>query len=281
MKHEINIYKYIDYRQFLADAMKLKKDTNPHFSFRYIAQRLDLRSSGFFNWVVQGKRDLSNPLSYKVAQLFGLKKKRLEYFLCLVRYSQTKYAAEKQELFEKIAHLRRHHVDRVNPEQYQFYENWYNSVIRELVELQPSEEDYGKLAACTIPQITAKQAQDALHLLEKLGLIKKRTGGGYRRSHSTITTGDQWQSATIGNLQLKLLQMGIDALQKIPKNQRDISHLTISVSEETMEKISEKIAELRRLILELASADKAANRVYVCNFQIYPVSQSCNGGTDE
>jgi uncharacterized protein (TIGR02147 family) len=172
-------------------------------------------------------------------------------------------------------------VDKVNPEQYQFYENWYNSVIRELAEIQPFQEDYKKLASCTLPQITARQAQDAIHLLEKLGLIKKQSNGGYRRSHSTITTGDQWQSATISNLQLKLMQMGIDALQKIPKAQRDISHLTISVSEETMEKISLKIAELRRLILELASADKAANRVYVCNFQIYPVSQSCNVGKDE
>jgi hypothetical protein len=74
MKHEIDIFKYIDYRLFLVDAMKIKKDANPYFSFRFIAQHLGLRSPGFFNWVLQGKRNLSNTLSYKVAQLFGLKK---------------------------------------------------------------------------------------------------------------------------------------------------------------------------------------------------------------
>jgi uncharacterized protein (TIGR02147 family) len=277
MGQKINIFKYIDYRQFLADMLKAKKEVNPHFSFRFIAQRLGLSSPGFFNWVIQGKRDLSEPLAHKVAGLFELNKKPLEYFLTLVRYNQSKSVAGKQELFEKISIMRRRHVDKVNPRQYQLYENWYNNVIRELVEMLPFKGDYAKLAASTIPRVTAKQAQDSVLLLEKLGLIQKEPDGSYRRSHSTLTTGDEWHSATISNMQVKLLEMGIEALAKIPRAERDISHLMISVSDKSMKKISGKIKELRRLILDLAENDNAANRVYVCNFQVFPVSQPSGG----
>jgi uncharacterized protein (TIGR02147 family) len=265
-----DIYTYLDYSRWLAAAYKQKKAEMPVFSHRYISQRLGLKSSGYILYVMQGKRKLTESMAIGLAQLFKLTKPQTDYFLQLLRYTHAKTSDEKQFHFQRLISLRRKQVKNVLPDHYRLYEKWYYPVVREALALQQFTGDYAALASMIIPSITAAEAAEAIELLTELQFIGRDDDGVFYKKDAVISTGDVWQSAVIHAHQLKLISMGADALEEVPKSHRDISNLTITASEATLELIAQRIAHLRTEILELARCDKSPDRVLQCNFMVFP-----------
>jgi uncharacterized protein (TIGR02147 family) len=265
------VFDYIDYTEFLNDAVKSAKERKPIFSQRYIAQSLGLRSSGYFLYILQGKRKLSEELALRTAQLFKLNKRETEYFLLLVSYARAKSHLEKQFLFERIALARRKAPRIVEPSQYNYYEKWYHLAIREYVALHSFSDDFEGLARGLSPSITSAQAKEAVDTLEKIGLIKRNALGLYERAEAVTTTGNTWQSETIHNLQQQFLDISKEALESLPKEKRDFSNCTVSMSLETFEIVRKKISEVRNQILDLARTDTNPQAIYQINFQAFPL----------
>ncbi len=265
------IYDYLDYRRFLADTVEEMKRANRHFSYRFIAQRLGLKSSGFFLYVIQGKRKLPVAMAHKVAELLKMKPREHEYFVLLVNYAHAKSQKDQQFCFDQIVSKRKKQIRRIGSEELGFYEKWYYPVIREAVEILQIRDDYELLAESIIPPITPSQAKEAVGRLERLGLIRMGARGWYERAERIVTSGDQWESASIHNIQIQYADMGKEALDRIERKDRDISNLTISVSRKNFEKIREMIKNLRHDILEAARVDEGATEIYQCNFQLFPV----------
>lgn len=68
-----------------------------------------------------------------------------------------------------------------------------------------------------------------------------------------------------------MAELGVEAIERFPKNQRDISTLTVSLSAESLERIKALIKSVRDNILE--EAKTGGDRVYQINFQVFPVSK--------
>jgi uncharacterized protein (TIGR02147 family) len=267
-----NIYHYLDYHAWLDTAFKEKKAAIPTFSHRFISQRLGLKSSGYILYVMQGKRKLTETMAVGLAQIFKLTRPQADYFLQLVRYTNAKSSTEKQFQFEQLVALRRRHVKNIEPEQYRFYEKWFYPVVREALALAPFSGEYATLAATIRPAITPAEALEAIRLLVDLGMIEQDNEGIYHKKESVVSTGDIWQSAVIHAHQRLLLQKGNEALESVPKQERDISHLTITASAATLELISQRLSHLRAELLELARSEKKPDRVLQCNFMVFPVA---------
>lgn len=275
-----DIYQYLDYTKWLTDEFKCRKAQAAMFSHRYIAQRLGLKSSGYILYVMQGKRRLTEAMAIELAQVFKLPKAPMNYFLQLIRYTHAKSSSEKQFHFQRLVTLRQKSVKTVEPQQYRFYEKWYYPVIREIIAFSDIADDAAAIASMTVPHITAAEAREALTVLTNLGLIEQSGDGVYRKCSAVISTGDTWHSAIIHEHQRELLERGREALDTVAKADRDISHLTITASEGTLELISQRIAHLRTEILELARLEKNPDRVLQCNFMVFPTGQK-NGAQNE
>lgn len=270
----INIYNYLDYRKYLSDAFKERKEHNYHFSFRFIAQHLNLSSPGFFNWVISGKRKLPEALIPKIAILFKLDDKECAYLHLLVKYTHSVEPAEREELFEKMSvFIKRQAKHELQPEQYQLFSKWYYLAIRELLRAFRFKDDYRALAGALQPKIKMSEAREAIEVLEKIGLIARDGEGAYRPVETLLTTGEVWESDLITTLQLQLADLGKKALLSVPKNERDISNLTVTLSAETLRRVREAISALRHEILAQSEDDDDADRVYQCNIQLFPISQ--------
>jgi uncharacterized protein (TIGR02147 family) len=272
------VFDYIDYTEFLKDSVKSTRERKPIFSHRYIAQSLGLRSSGYFLYILQGKRKLSEELALKTAALFKLNKRETEYFILLVGYARAKSHLEKQFLFERIALARRKAPRIIEPASYNYYEKWYHLAIREYVAIHAFSDDFDGLARTLTPAITSAQAKEAVETLETIGLIAKNADGLYERADAVTTTGDTWQSETIHNLQQQLLDISKEALERLPKEQRDFSNCTVSMSLETFELVRTKIAALRAQILDLARTDTNPQAIYQINVQAFPLHIKEKGG---
>lgn len=266
-----SIFNYTDYRVYLKSIFDHKKQLNPGFSHRLLARQLGLKAPGHMLFVMQGKRNLTNDLAMRIAVWLKLGKKESDYLMSLVRYCHAKNADEKKNSFDELLRLRGSNRKVVKTNRYRFYEKWYYSAIRSALDVISFRDDYGMLASSLNPPITVSQAREAIRVLQGEGLIKTDRSGYLKPSEKLITTGDNWNSAAIENLRYQFLDLGRESLSRFVPQHRDASFLTLSLSEESFERIKEKVRNLRAEILETAANEISPDRVVQCNITLFPM----------
>ncbi len=276
----MDIFSYTDYRKFIKDACEETRITKPFFSYRYIAQRAGLKSTGFISWVVSGKRTISPALAYKLSKIFKLGKRETDYFLLLVNHNQAPSEEERQHCLERLLAFRSTRTAVVERDRDQYYSRWYNSAIRELVALTWIEDEQD-VASVLKPSITRAEAKEALELLERLGFIRRGGDGAFKRVDPAITSGTDVDPAIIHAFQVTMMQLAQSAPYRIPKEERDISTLTVSCNAADFARIRERIRQMRAEITEIACESNNADRVFQINTQIFPLTKSIPGAGHE
>jgi uncharacterized protein (TIGR02147 family) len=269
----IQLLDYLDYRKYLHDVFAEKKRSVPHFSHRNLMQKLSLKTPGHMLLVMQGRRNLTQDIAIKLAAYLKLNRKESEYLLTLTRYTDAKTPAEKQYLFEELLSYRLRSGATVPAANYRFYEKWCYSAIRAALDVEPFKGDYAGLAASLCPPVTAMEAKNAVELLLQLGMAHRDKEGYVRPAETAISTGDQWQSAIVQNLQRQFIDLGKESLDRVDREERDISNLTVTVSPETFELIKKNVRELRSRILAMGCAEQNPDRVLQVNIQIFPLQR--------
>jgi uncharacterized protein (TIGR02147 family) len=154
--------------------------------------------------------------------------------------------------------------------------------VRELLAFYKFNGDYKELAKSVDPPISPSQAKKAITLLERLRLIKKGPDGFYSQTDNLISTGYDAKTVAINNFQLSTLDLAKESIDRFPKQERDISTLTLSFSGPLYHTLSEKLKNFRRELLELVKNDpNPVDRVYQINFQIFPLSKYHKGASHE
>lgn len=272
------VFGYTDYRKFLKDWHSSAKKDNPRVTYRYLAREVGFKSAGHFTLILNAKANISISLAERFGAFLRLKKRELEYFKTLVLYNQAKTHADKKRYFERLLSFKECPVKMVGPEQYEFYDKWYYTAIREILSFYPFRGDYAKLGKMVQPTVSADEAEKAVKLLLKLGLIQKRPDGGLSPTDAVISSGYEAQSVAINNFVINSLDLAKEALDRFPKGERNLSWATLNISEEKYSAIQEELRAFRRKILEIARADEKPARVYQFNFQVFPLSKTLEKG---
>jgi uncharacterized protein (TIGR02147 family) len=269
----VNVFEFTDYREYLKAYFEDRKKTDGKFSHRWLARRLDLSTSNFIMLVMQGKRNLNAGLCLKISEVFKHSSKETAYFENMVHFAQAKSPKEKALYFSRMADFRKNFkIDRIEDRQYEYYSNWYNPVIRELVvnpALNGSPETISKLLQ---PAVTPTQVKRSIELLLKLGLIKKQNNR-FIQTSPLISTGPEVNSVAVVNFHRAMGNLAVEALDRIPKEERNITASTIYISASTFETLKKRITDFRKELLAMADSDKQGERVYQINFQVFPVSK--------
>lgn len=268
----VNIFDYIDYRQYLRDAYAERRKESAKFSYRFIAGKVGFSSPGFFANVLSGKKDISLKLVLKFAELFRLGRKEKEYFETLVLFNKAGGASEKKEYLDRLLAMRGSRVKKVEAHQWEYFRKWHHTAVRELIALKPFRGDFRALAGMTNPPITVQEARTSIELLERLGLIRKSADGAYERTDAAISAGDEVSQALISAYQVEAMDLAKYAMDHLPSGTRNFSTLTMSVSGPTYEAMLEELRSFRRRLLEMAQDSDDVDRVYQMNFHVFPIT---------
>jgi uncharacterized protein (TIGR02147 family) len=272
-----DIFSYTDYRQYIRDFCSEIRKTKPFFSYRYIGQKAGLKSTGLLSWVVMGKRNMTAHMIHKISKIFKLNAKEAGYFEILVNYNQSKRTEEKQFYLEKMLSIKKIHADVVDQDRAAFYSRWYYSAIRELIAINPVKDEE-QIAAIVRPQIKKSEAREALELLTRLGLITKNAKGIYERTSAVLTSSPAIDAAVIHNFQFNTMQLAQSSLHRFPKEQRDVSTVTLSCNQESLGRIRERISEMRSEVLQIACECRQPDQVFQLNTQFFPLSGQVQRG---
>lgn len=268
----VNIFDYIDYRQYLRDAYSERRKESAKFSYRFIAGKVGFSSPGFFANVLSGKKDISLKLVLKFAELFRLGRKEKEYFENLLLFNKATGTSEKKEYLDRLLALRGSKVKKVEAYQWEYFQKWHHTAVRELIALKPFKGDFRALAGMTNPPITVQEARTSIELLERLSLIRKVADGSYERTDQAISAGDAVSQALISAYQVEAMELAKYAMDHLPSGTRNFSTLTMSVSGPTYEAMLEELRSFRRRLLEMAQDSDDVDRVYQMNFHVFPIT---------
>lgn len=272
------IFNYLDYRDFLRDLCAARKKINPHFSYRYVSEKVGIRSGGFFSWVLQGKRNISDRLVLDLARFFKLGKAQSAYFEQLVEFNQAATHEERRHAFDKLVTMRRGNVRQVGGDQSEFYLQWYYPAFRELLAIMPiSDESLDGAASALSPRIKVSEARQAVSLLERLGMAKKNEQGFYERTDAVISSKERVPPVALHDYQIGCIELAAAALDRFAAGERELSTVTMSIDEDSYGKILERMALLRSEVMEIARSTRRASRVMQLNMQFFPLSRK-NGG---
>ena len=273
--HGINLFSYLDYRQFLRDWYLAAKKSRGSFSFRTFSKKAGFHSPNFFKLVMDGDRNLTEKsLSHFVTGL-GLNKQEEEFFRNLVFFNQAKIHEQKDHYYQKLIQSRKFgQLKPIEKDQYDFYSTWYHPVIRELVVSKDFDGTPEWLVDRIHPKITWAQATKSIELLEKLGFIRKSPEGKWAQSTPLVTTGAESSSLVLLNYHQSLLGLTQQLLPEIPPEERDISAVTLGVAASRVPELKQKIQDFRREILEMVSTETEPEKVLSLTIQLLPLGQT-------
>lgn len=268
-----NVVEYTDYRLFLKELYECKKEDNPHFSHRYLAQKLGLKSSGHFAQILSGRLNISTALISRLVSFLNFKKKEADYFEAMVLYNQAKNHDERRRYFEKMLSLRGAKPSILDANKYEYYRKWYYTAVLEAIALKPFRGDCARLARMLTPRISPGQAAEAVELLQRLGLVRMREDGVYEKTNTVISSGYDAASVALSNFQIEMMELAKEAIDRFPRDRRNLSTVTVGVSKRELDDIIDELRAFRRKVLDIACGADTADRIYQFNIQLFPLTE--------
>ena len=269
------IFEYLDYREYLRDYYADKKAEHSFYSLRLFSEKAGFKSPNYLKLVMDGERNISSQSIPPFVKGLGLNRAESLYFERLVTFTQAKSLDDKNAALAQLMKQRTGGPERlIEKSEYRYYSRWYHPVIRELVVAHNFKDDFAALAAVVVPPILPEEAEASVALLVDLGFIRKNRSGKYSAGVSVLSTGPVVRSVAVASYHRVLLKLAAEAIERIPASDRDISSLTLGVTTATALKISEKVKQFRKEILELASQDEGADKVMQLDMQLFPVSKT-------
>lgn len=269
------IFEYNNYRLFLKDYFNEKKKKTGYFTHRYFAKKAGFSSPVFIKLVIDAKANLSKKSVKKLILAMELTDIQAGYFEALVNFNQAKTHQIKQKYFTILrATNKDHSVHVLDTDQYDFYSNWHNSAIRELAPAIGFKDNFAELGKLVNPRLKAKEVKAAIRLLEKTNLLRKKEDGTYQQTAKLISTGSEVVSLAVRDLHRQMAQLAVQAIENVPKDERDISGLTVGVSQNGFEKIKDELKKAREKIMSIVAEDEPVEKACRVNFQLFPLSKN-------
>ena len=150
------ILEYTSYRQYIADYYADKKAKSA-FTWQEFADEAGFSSRVYLKYVSEGRFNLSDAATARVADAMRLVDYERDYFAEMVRFDHAKTDVEKKTAFNNMLAIADAHKAKIlEGDSFRFFESWKNPVIRELAPSMPGAKPLALAHACR-PEITAAQ----------------------------------------------------------------------------------------------------------------------------
>ena len=241
--------------EYLNHELTVRRIKNKHYSLRAFALSLGL-SSSFLSKLIQGKKSVSEKTLLKIGTRTGLNAEQIEYYrtkLPTFRPDRLDFANLEQDHFQSIA-------------------DWQHYAILEVVTLPDFEPNATWIAERL--QISETKARNGFDRLLRLGLLKKNASGEIDRvTHNFTTTDFPTPTSACREHERQVLELAIEALDKVDVRERDQSSLTLAMPASRMKEAQKKIDQFRREMASLLQRRGKRDSVYHLSISLYPVTR--------
>lgn len=277
------LYDYSNYREFLSDFLKASKLKDKKYSYRFFGKKAGFTSPNFLYLIIKGQRNLTKEFLPKFANAMGLNKKEQQYFEALVAFNQAKTPETKRYYLELLHNIKRAKLgSKIENHQFDFVSKWYYAVIWELVACPHFKNDPHWIRKELKNKISATEAKEAIEKMIAIGLLTKNDDGSVCRAEKNLATDDEVYHTAAYSFHQEMLSIAKEVLAKTDGKEREMSGVTIAVSENQFEEIKRMIHDFRNHVVNyLNNNDDQPGRVFQLNMHLFPLSGSGSSDGDE
>lgn len=265
------IFEYTDYREWLRDAFDDFKQRKTVISWRYMAAKMGADPGNLLR-VSQGKIHLPLSLIEPAAKFFELEGKEADYWAEMVYFGRAKTDADALQHYEHMQALKGVSLKLLEKKELEFYRHWYYNAIRSIIGICKFSDDYRGLAESCSPNITEKEAKDAVQLLHDLNMITRESDGFWKVNDTFVSTGGNWRSQAVRAFQHETIHLADESLERHASFLRDISTVTMTFCMDDVQLLREKIKEFRSDLLRLSQEGSNDDTVFQLNIQMFPLA---------
>ena len=274
----MSVFDFSDYREYLSHYFECAKALNRRYSLRSFSDKLGFSSKDFISRIMKGEKGLTPTSIAKIVSGLQFDENEAAYFEAMVLFCQATNEDERKNYKKRMDEITATYrftqqMLLTRAYQYEVYSHWYYSAIRSLIGMLGFDGDYDALGARLMPPISGEQARQAVDLLERVGLIKKDAKGNWVLNNPAISTGDKVIQQAFINYHKEFINLAKESISTIPGTERNLSSVTLGISEASYKKIVKCINEFRKKISMIANEDEDGGRVFQMNIQIFPLSK--------
>ena len=268
-----DVLEYTSYRQYIADYYAEKKAKSA-FTWQEFTRAAGFSSPVYLKYVSEGRFNLSEDATVRVASAMGLANYELDYFCEMVKFDHAKSDEEKKSIFNKMLAIADIHKVRIlEGDSFRYFDSWKNPVLRELAPAMPGAKPLALAKACR-PCITAAEVSESLSFLVKANLLQKDENGNYVQTEKSVTTGPMDVTPlAVRGMHRQMGEFALDAIEGVPQNERHFSGLTLGITQSAYDEIVQEIAAFRKRIIAIATRDDETDEVYRLNVQFFPLTK--------
>ncbi|RYZ83371.1 MAG: TIGR02147 family protein, partial [Proteobacteria bacterium] len=187
----------------------------------------------------------------------------------------AKTAQSREENFQLLQALKRQSLpDELDRDMLDYFSQWYHPIIWELVGTTGFQADVSWISKKIIPHVKPALVQESLELLLKLDLITfDSETNTYRQTKNRVSTGHRIKGLALVSYHASMIDHAKTALTSVSGKRRDVSAVTVSVSEETALKLRSMIHAFQLQLLDEAERSGEGDQVYQINIQLFPFTE--------
>jgi uncharacterized protein (TIGR02147 family) len=271
----VDVFAYRDYRAFLRAVVERKQAQKQGYSLAELARQAEVRSPGYLKLALAGERNLSVDSAVRLGETCGLRGDALGYFCTLVAFNQAKTLRERELHYTKLqSYGRFRQSHRLEAAQSAYHSSWFIPAVHELAARADFRDDPRWIAGALLPPISTREASRALSVLQRLGLLAKDAQGRLRQVETVIETPEGPLGHHIASFHRMMMQRAGEALDLVPREQREIAGLTFCISERRMLELKAELEQFRTHLFERYMKDERPERVVQVNVQMFPLSSA-------
>ncbi len=283
---------YLNYRQFLADFYKYKREATKgalrSYNYAVFSAAANIKSPNYLKMIIEGKRNLSDDMISKFGKAVGLNKEQTDEFRLLVQFTQAGDTADRNMFLKKLSE---HRVDvklksgEIDRKSFEKVPNWVAWIIYAMVDQEAVGFDAPTLKQLLRGKASTDEIENALKsLISKGDLIVDEVTGTFKKARNLTESPEEIPVALVRKLQAQLMYLGLESLYQDQPTEREFGTLTMSLTKAEFEEIKFKLRQMRKAINKDNSISRMktkGDRVYQLNIQLFPVSNAVDGLTEK
>lgn len=258
----------------MREFYERRKRRTSGYSLRAFSRTAGLRSPNYLKLVMDGDRNLTAEMALRFAKACDLSGEAVDYFCELVAFNQATSSEARERHYRQLRRFSRFRkAHQLDASEESYHSQWYIPVVRELLARPDFSEDPNWIAKTLLPPISPAQARRAIKVLCDLGMLQRGHDGKLVQSDPLVETPEEPLSHQVAKFHRTMMKHASDALDQVPREQREIASLTLCISEQHMGELKAELVELRQSLLQRYQPNGDAERVVQVNFQMFPLSR--------
>lgn len=279
-KSNTSIYNYLDYKDYLSDWFENQKSNRYGFSYRSFARSAKMDSPNYLQRIIARQRNMSEKYIHNFIAALNLNENESEYFKLLIKIEKTKEDKKREKLTQRLVEIRSQEETKVlSKPMLKYLSHWYIPIIRELIVLCQTD-DPKLLANNILPKVNIREIKDSVDFLRANQYVSKAKDGKFIHKSPNLSTGDELVSDIVNSYHRSTLNLSSENLTTSELDERDISSLILSISQDSFDRIKKEIQIFRKKILSISNEDQSPDRVYHLGFQFVPRSRITSKGEE-